>query len=61
MRAASEAFRCAYCGELVPLDQGRIWWTWSQTLTDGTELYVPAVYCTGYCGEQHARGAVGRG
>jgi hypothetical protein len=58
---ADEVFRCAYCGQLVPVDRARIYWTWAETLSDGAELLVPAVYCTGYCGQEHSRGAVGRG
>jgi hypothetical protein len=57
----SEVFRCAYCGQLAPLPAGVIYWTFAEVLEDETQLWVPAVYCSGYCGQQHARGAVGRG
>lgn len=59
--SAQEVFRCAYCGTLVTLHQAEICWTWADTLADGRELFVPAVYCSRYCGAQHSRGAVGRG
>ena len=58
---AAKVFRCAYCGTLALISQSRVCWTWAETLTDGRELFVPAVYCSGYCGAQHSRGAVGRG
>jgi hypothetical protein len=57
----TEAFRCAYCGRLTPLDQGTIYYTWTETMEDGTELFAPAVYCSPWCGESHSRGSVGRG
>jgi hypothetical protein len=57
----SEVFRCAYCGQLTPLRNSTIWWSWVEELDDGTDLFAPAVYCSRYCGEQHTRGSVGRG
>lgn len=58
MRRDSDAykvFRCDYCGTDAQLVEARIFWTETDTLSDGRRLHLPAVYCSPYCGQSATR------
>ncbi len=46
----SEVFRCDYCGTFAALDKVALRWRWVEDLSDGSEIYTSALYCSPYCG-----------
>lgn len=57
-----DLFRCDHCGQLTKIDLGIIFWTDTDLLSNGDQLYIPAVYCGAYCGRRAvSRAGTGRG
>lgn len=44
-----DLFRCDYCGELTDPSNALIAWAEADQLED-YRLWIPAVYCSPYCG-----------
>ena len=58
----TDVFHCDYCGSIALGDDGIIAWAQLDTLDDGGRLWLPAVYCSPYCGRTAtARAGSGRG
>lgn len=58
----SDVFRCDYCSSYADRDDAEIFWEPIDTLADGRMLWLPAVYCSAYCGRTAtARAGAGRG
>lgn len=55
-----DLFRCDYCGTLNPLDKSSIFWERSDVLDGERQLWLPAVYCSTWCG-RCATSAAGSG
>lgn len=49
---SEQVFRCDYCGEFVPMRDGKIYGFPVVELHDGRTLVVPSVFCCDYCGTQ---------
>lgn len=49
-----DVFRCDYCGHLADLDAGTTYYELSDEIRDDhgepVRLWVPATYCSPYCG-----------
>jgi len=59
---SQDRFRYDYCGQLAALDNAVIFWSIVDELDDGTDVFLPAVYCGAYCGRTAtSRTASGRG
>jgi hypothetical protein len=57
----AEGFSCDYCGEWAAKRRATIWWTFVEVLPDGRERYLPAVYCSPYCGQEASTAAFSSG
>lgn len=59
----TDLFRCDYCGALTEIHKAQIFWETADKLDDGiTQTWIPAVYCSPYCGRSAtARSGAGRG
>lgn len=58
----SDLFRCDYCGTLADTDGAFVFWSEVDQLDDGTNLCIPAIYCSPYCGRSATtRAGSGRG
>jgi len=57
-----DVFRCDYCSALTALHKAIIFWEFGDELSTGEQLWIPAVYCSPYCGRAAtARSGTGRG
>ena len=57
-----DVFRCDYCGSLAPIGPSDIYWEPLEALSNGDQLWLPAVYCSSYCVRTAtARAGSGRG
>lgn len=57
-----DRFRCDYCGQLAEPYRAVIFWTQVDQMSDGMRMWLPAVYCSPYCGRTAStRAGSGRG
>lgn len=55
-------FRCDYCGLYVSTGKAVIAYEFIEWTADGDRVYLPAVYCSNYCGDRATtRAGAGRG
>ena len=55
-------FRCDYCRLLVSTDKAVIAYEYIEETDDGDFVFLPAVYCSSYCGDRATtRAGTGRG
>jgi hypothetical protein len=45
-------FRCDYCRQLVSTDKAVIAYEYIEETADGDYVFLPAVYCSSYCGDR---------
>jgi len=50
----SDLFRCDYCGQYAPIDQGTTYWSPAYQTDDGDQVFTAAVYCSTPCGRMGA-------
>lgn len=46
----ADVFRCDYCSTLAPIRDAIIYWAQGDLLDDDQQTWLPAVYCSPYCG-----------
>jgi hypothetical protein len=46
----TDVVRCDYCGQYAAVDSARTVVEFDSVLDDGRYLWLPAVYCSDYCG-----------
>ena len=57
-----DVFRCDYCGTLNEISQAATYWEEVDQLDDGRRIWLPATYCSPYCGRTAtSRSGTGRG
>lgn len=57
-----DLFRCDYCGVLSAPHKALIFWEQIDRTSDGDLVWLPAVYCSPYCGRTATtRAGTGRG